>query len=146
MADRIEEIEERQKKEFQKFSEMLDRFSGELYAFRQFLETVLRLLLDISLLKEPTQRLASLLKASTILPAPIMKLYVHEVIGKAHHAKIRYGELFDALMASLGETVKDLELTNIIKRHFGVDAARKWEEILRNSNPSLTCIRDVEKF
>jgi hypothetical protein len=140
MEDELKKIKEKQ----DVFSGMLDRFDGELYSFRQFLETLLRLLLDISLLSEPKDRLASLFKASTVLPMPIMKLYVHEAVGKASRARIEYGELFDALVESLGDTVKDLELTAIIKKHYGLDVSRKWEEILRNSNPSISHARGVK--
>jgi hypothetical protein len=140
MDDELEKIKKKQ----DEFAGMLDRFGGELYSFRQFLETLLRLLLDVSLFREPKDRLASLFKASTVLPMPIMKLYVHEAVGKASLAKIGYGELFDALIESLGDTVKDLELTAVIKRHYGLDVAQKWEEILRNSNPSISHARGVK--
>ena len=144
MEDEIKKLKEKHDAELKKFAEMLDRFSGELYSFRQFLETLLRLLLDLSLLHEPKERLASLFKASTVLPMPIMKLYIHEAVRKASNAKIEYGELFDSLVDSLGDTVKDLELTNVIKKHYGPNVAQKWEEILRKSNPSISCIRSVK--
>ena len=146
MEDKLREFEERQKAELKKFGEMLDRFGSELFSFRQFLEALLRLLLDISLLNEPTERLAALFKASTILPEPVMKLYLHEAIRKSHHFGVKYGELFDALRKSFGESIKDLELTNVIKRHYGALAAQKWEEILKNSNPSIATLQDVKMF
>ena len=146
IEDKIKELEARQDAEFKKIFAMLDGFSTELYGFRQFLESLLRVLLDVSLSNEPVKRLTALLKASTFLPDAIMRLYLKEAVRKAHDAGIKYGELFDALMNSFGERIKDLELTNIIKRHYGANIAQKWEQLLRNSNPSITCVRDVKTY
>ena len=146
IEDKIKELEARQDAEFQKIFEMLDRFSSELYSFRRFLESLLRLLLDVSLSNEPVKSLTALLKASTHLPDAIMRLYLKEAVRKAHDAGIKYEGLFDALMNSFGESIRDLELTNIIKRHYGANIAQKWEQLLRNSNPSITCIRDVKTY
>lgn len=146
MEDELQELKEKHNAELKKFGEMLDRFSSELFSFRQFLESLLRVLLDVSLLTEPSERLAALFKASTVLPLAIRKLYLHESVRKSHHAGIKYGELFDALINSLGESIKDLELTNVISRHYGNRIAQKWEEILKNSNPSIGALKGVEIF
>jgi len=139
LEDKIKELEKKQEAELKKFAEMIDHFGAELHSFRRFLDALMNLLLGVVLTEEPVERLAMLLKASTFLPLQIRNMYVEESIRRAVEAKMPFDDFVEAVTKSLGDGVKDLELTRAIKRYYGLDSVEKWKKIIGDSNPSKDC-------
>jgi len=114
-----------------------DRLSGDIGNFRSFLESLLHLLLDVSLDEDRMSRLSKLLSvAASSLPNSILELYVQRAIRIAHQNGVAFESLIDTLIRSLGEKLRELKLIDAISRTYGFGAAERWREIFGDTNPS----------
>jgi len=147
MDDRLKQLEKKQDDQYKKITEALDRIGGETYNFRAFLESTLVLLLRTSLTNDPLERLAIMLKATTVLPVQIYGLFIEEAIKNAYNNKIEFDKLSDVLITALGDKTKKINIGEIIRKTYGTLASQAWNRKLRNSDPpKLTQeVKEVER-
>jgi hypothetical protein len=126
-------VREEVQKAFAQISEQIQRI-------QIFSEAYLLILLDLSLINDPCERLKRVLSAvSTDFPQPLLQIYVRRSVLGAKESEIEFEDYADCLVKGLGDRVKELTLTDEINRVYGSKAGERWRKIMeRSGNPKNT--------
>jgi hypothetical protein len=119
----------------------LTQVSDQIRRIQLFSEAYLLILLDLSLINDPCERLKRVLSAvSTDFPQPLLQIYVRKSVLRAKKSEIDFEEYADCLVKGLGDRVKELTLTDEINRVYGSKAGERWKKIVGSSdNPKTDC-------
>jgi len=106
-----------------------------------FSDAYLLILLDLSLFNDPCARLKRVLNAvSTDFPQPLLQIYVRRSVLTAKASEIEFEDYADCLVKGLGDRVKELTLTDEIRRIYGSKAGERWKKLVESSsNPKTDC-------
>ncbi len=119
----------------------LAQISDQIRRIQTFSEAYLLMLLDLSLISDPCERLKRVLSAvSTDFPQPLLQIYVRKSVVRAKESEIEFEDYADCLVKGLGDRVKELTLRDEINRVYGSKAGERWKKIVGSSdNPKTDC-------
>lgn len=135
--------------EMKELKERINRYSflfDEVKKINDFLQSFLVLMVELMILDNSSSRLCTLIKGvSKNFPKSFLEIYIGLTIEKAKKVNMDFGTLADILMEGLGERIKELKLSDVIRKVYGFQAAERWRKVLEESD-SKNPVKGVIRF
>lgn len=114
----------------------IDYLEEEVIRLQKALEQFLVVLAGVSIFDTPVKRLSYLI-SSMKFPKEITKRIIDYYIRIAKTSNMSFDQLAEALVNGCGKNAKILVSLETITEVYGSNAAYKWKEMIRSSNPSI---------